>query len=340
MLEERTFGSTPAPVTIGLIDGHTITGHMARFSPTMLDLHLVFASAADSCGPFPAESVAYVGFHCAAGQPPSRVSSGAGEVKVHVANFKTFLVNRTDGAADDSLGFYSTPAASSGPFREIFFFRHGVRLLEVNLPFGEMLVREGKVNEGQLQQGLAEQRKDMRIPIGQILIKNRMLNESQLKQAAALQKRRGARMGEVLIEAGLVTAEDIEKALNEQRRGGTRRIGQVLIDLKLMTEVDMSTTLAKKFGLPFANLEQCHINESAVAELPKEFINKHKVLPIDSDNKVITIAIADPLAIDTIDLVRVYTKKRVYEVIATESQLVAFIAEHLQIVASVEVTTA
>ena len=334
MVKERTFGTTPAWVTIGLIEGHTVTGYTARFSPTMPDLHLVFSSAADFCGPFATEHVAYVGFHRATGEPPSLAGPGKVEIKAHVAGYKTFLVHRADGETDDSLGFYATPSVSSSPFHEIFFFRHGVRLLEVNLPFGEMLVREGKVNDKHLRQGLAEQQKDVRIPIGQILIKNHMLNEAQLEQAVELQKRRGTRMGEVLIETGLVTAEDIEKALGEQRQSGTRRIGQVLIDLKLMTEVDVSTTLAKKFALPFADLEQCHINERAVSELPKEFIDKHKVLPIDSDTKVITIAIADPLEIDTIDLVRLYTKKRVYEVVATESQLLSFIAKYLEPVTS------
>ena len=328
MVEERTFGTTPARVTIGLIDGHSITGCMARFSPAMPELHLV-SSAVGYCGPYPMEDIAYVGFHRAVGQPPVFAGAGKIELKAHIAGNKTFLVHRADGDADDSLGFYTTPSVSSSPFHEIFFFRHAVRRLEVNLPFGEMLVREGVVNDVHLRQGLAEQQKDVRIPIGQILIKNRLLSEAQLEQAVALQKRRGLRVGEVLIETGLVSAEDVERALGEQRQSGTRRIGQVLIDLKLMTEVDMSTTLAKKFGLPFTNLERCHINERAVSELSREFINKHVALPIDSDAKVITIAIADPLDIDTIDLVRVYTKKRVSEVVTTESQLLSYIAKYV-----------
>jgi hypothetical protein len=294
----------------------------------MLDLHLVFSSAVDFCGPFATEHLAYVGFHRTANQPLSLGGSGKVEVKVHVVGNRTFLVHRVDGETDDSLGFYAIPSVSSSPFHELFFFRHGVHLLEVNLPFGEMLLREGKVNDDHLRQGLAEQQKDARISVGQILIKNRMLNETQLEQAIELQKRRGTRMGEILIETGLVSAEDIEKVLGEQRRSGTRRIGQVLIDLKLMTETDVSTTLAKKFGLPFANLEQCRINEHSTSELRKEFIQKHNVLPIDSDPQGITIAIADPLAIDTIDLVRAYTKKRVYEVVVTESQLLSFIAKY------------
>ena len=329
MVEERILGTTPARVTIGLIDGHAFKGYLARFSPTMSELQLAFSTTVDSCDPFAREHVAYVGFHRAIGQPPFSAGAGKIELKAHIAGNRTFLVHRADGDADESLGFYVTPSVSSSPFHAIFFFQHAVRRLEVNLPFGEMLVREGVVNDEHLQQGLVQQQKDVRIPIGQILIKNCMLSEAQLEQAVALQKRRGLRMGEILIEAGLATAEDIEMALGEQRQSGTRRIGQVLIDLKLMTEVDMSTTLAKKFGLPFANLQQCHINERAVAELPKEFIGKHKVLPIESDSTVITIAIADPLDIDTIDLVRVFTKKKVREVVTTESQLLSFIAHYL-----------
>jgi len=335
MVEERTFGTTPARVTIGLIDGHSVTGYLARFSPTMPDLNLVFSTTVDSCDPFATEHVVYVGFHRAEGQPALLAGSGKVEMKVHVAGHKTFLVHRSAGDTDDNLGFFATPSVSSSLFHEVFFFRHGVRLLEVNLPLGEMLVQEGKVNGEHLRQGLAEQQKNVRIPIGQILIKNRMLNEAQLEQAVELQKRRGMRMGEVLIETGLVTTEDIEKALSEQRQSGTRRIGQVLIDLKLMTEVDVSTTLAKKFELPFVDLEQRPINERAVAELPQEFIGKHKVLPIDSDTQSITIAIADPLDIDTIDLVRVYTKKKVSEVVVTESQLLSFIAKYLEMAPSV-----
>ena len=328
MVNERTFGARPARVTIGLIDGHSVTGYLARFSATMRELELIFSTTVDSCDPFSTEHIAYVGFHRAKGRPPLFAGSGKVEMKVHVAGNKTFLIHRTASEPDDSLGFYATPSVSSSLFREIFFFRHGVRLLEVNLPFGEMLLREGKVNGEHLRQGLAEQQKDVRIPIGRILIKNRMLNEAQLEQAVELQKRRGTRMGEVLIETGLVTAEDIEKALGEQRQSGTRRIGQVLIDLKLMTEVDMSATLAKKFGLPFADLDQYPINERAVAELPRSFIVKHKVLPLDSDPKAITIAIFDPLDIDTIDLVRVYTKKKVSEVVVTESQLLSYIEKY------------
>ncbi len=336
---ERTFGPAPAQETLGFIDGRTHVGHITRFSPSHAEVHLLFSSTTSPSGSFPAEQIAFVAFHRAVGQPPPRPGSRKGEVKVHVPGQRTFLVDRRPTEYAECPGFYAWPAEPNSPFRELFFYSHGVNLLEVNQPLGEMLIHAGKMDDGQLQQGLTEQRQSNRVPIGQLLLQNRTLNQAQLEQATALQKRKGTRLGEVLIEAGLATAQDIEKALAEQRRGGGRRIGQILIDLKLVSEVDMSMTLAKKFELPFIDLDHCSINESAVAELAKDFIERCKVLPVDSDAKSITVAIADPLAIDTIDLVRLHTKKQVFEVVVTQSQLEIYIPKYLDQVASKQIAT-
>ena len=316
-------------MTIGFTDGQTHVGHLARFSPLLADVHLLFSSTVSPRGSFPAERIAYVAFHRSQGQPPRRPGSCKGEVKVHVPGQKTFLVDRKDDEGAEGVGFYALPAEPSSPFAELFFFRHGINLLEKTEPLGAMLVRDGKVNPTQLDQGLTEQRQVSRIPIGQILIQNRTVNEAQLEQASALQKRKGTRIGEVLIEAGLATAQDIERALVEQRRGGGKRIGQILVDLKLVSEVDMSMTLAKKFELPFIDLDRCAINDAAISELPQDFIEKYRVLPVETDQKTITIALADPLAIDSIDLVRIRTKKQVFEVVVTQSQLDLYIPKYL-----------
>jgi type II secretory ATPase GspE/PulE/Tfp pilus assembly ATPase PilB-like protein len=329
MLPDRTFGPAPAQVSIGFIDGQVHLGHLARFSPMLPDINLLLSSTVTPRNSFPAERVAYVGFHRAPGEPPPRPKARRGELKVHVAGQKTFLVDRSTQDQEGSLGFYAKPAEPSSPFREMFFYNHGVNLKELNEPLGELLVRDGKVDGSQLKQGLDEQRTATRTPIGQILIQHHKLNDVQLEQATALQKRKGTRIGEVLIEAGLATAEDIEKALGEQRRRGGKRIGQILVEMKLVSEVDLSMTLAKKFQLPFVDLDQCAINIQALEELPKDFIEKNKVLPVDADAKIITVALADPLAVDTIDSIRLRTKKQVCEVVVTPSQLEKYIPTYL-----------
>jgi type II secretory ATPase GspE/PulE/Tfp pilus assembly ATPase PilB-like protein len=329
MLADRTFGPAPAQVSIGFVDGQTHVGHLARFSPMLPDLTLLLSSTVAPRGSFPAERIAYVGFHRAPGEPPTRPNSRKGELKIHVAGQKTFLVDQLADESSGSIGFYARPAEPQCPFREIFFYNHGINLKEVNEPLGAMLVRDGIVNDGQLRKGLDEQRTEVRTPIGQILVQHRKLDQAQLEQATALQQRKGTRIGEVLIEAGLATAEDIEKALSEQRRRGGKRIGQILVELKLVSEVDLSVTLAKKFQLPFVDLDQCTINLAAIEELSKDFIEKYKVLPVDSDAKSVTLALADPLAVDTIDLVRIRTKKQVCEVVVTPSQLEKYIPTYL-----------
>lgn len=329
MLPDRTFSPAPAQVTIGFIDGTTHVGHIARFSPGSPHLMLLLSAGPASRNAFPSERIAFVAFHRAAGEPPPRPRERRGELKIHVAGQKTFVVDPSSEDSGGEIGFYARPAEANCPYREIFFYVHGINAREVNVPLGAMLVEGGKVDTEQLARGLKEQKDDGRVPIGQILLASRKLDPSALEAATELQKRKGTRLGEVLIEAGLATAEDIEKALAAQRKRGGRRIGQILVEMNLVSEVDLSMTLARKFQLPFLDLDKCSINLAAIEELPKDFIEKNKVLPIDADAKTVTIALADPLAVDTIDLVRVRTNKQVCEIVVTPSQLEKYIPTYL-----------
>ncbi|HEY5960742.1 MAG TPA: hypothetical protein VIV60_29510, partial [Polyangiaceae bacterium] len=339
MLADRTFSPAPAQVTIGFLDGKSHLGHMARFSPSASQLMLLLATGLSPRNRIAVEQVAFVAFHRASGEPPARRDVRRGELKVHAAGQKTFIVDRTSEDAPGEPGFYARPAENGSPYREIFFYNHGVNAKEINEPIGSMLLRDGMLDAAQLNSGLTQQTSDGRTPIGQILVARRTLDSASLEHATELQKRKGTRLGEVLIEAGLATPEDIEKALAEQRRRGGRRIGQILVDMNLVSEVDLSMTLAKKFQLPFIDLDKCSINLVALEELPKDFIEKNRVLPVDSDAKSITLALADPLAVDTIDLVRVRSGKQVCEVVVTPSQLEKYIPTYLDQFESKKVET-
>jgi type II secretory ATPase GspE/PulE/Tfp pilus assembly ATPase PilB-like protein len=237
------------------------------------------------------------------------------------------------------LGFYATPTEPQSPFAELFFYHHGVRLREINEPLGAMLVKDGRVGASQLKQGLDAQRGAERTPIGQILVEHKKLDKDALDQAVALQQRKGTRLGEVLVEAGLATPQDIEFALAEQRKRGGKRIGQILVEMKLVSEAALSQTLARKFQLPFIDLDACAINLAAVAELPRAFIEKNKVLPVETDATRLTVAIGDPLAIDVIDATRRHAGKQIVEVVAPPSQLDRYIPSYLDQLESTKVAT-
>lgn len=275
MALERNFGQTPANVTVALVDGITHTGLLAKFSPAVMDLALLAPKGAPPKVPFPAERIAYVGFHRNPGDPPQLPSARRGGLKVHVSATASFLVD-PEPNPPGTLGFYAKPAEPTSPFREIFFYNHGIRLREINEPIGSMLVKEGRVGQTAVEEGLKAQKDQPRTPIGQILVEHKRVEQGAIDQAAALQKRKGTRLGEVLIEAGLADQADIDFALQEQRKRGGKRIGQILVEMSLVSEVDLSTTLAKKFQLPFVDLDTCVINLSAVEELPRDFVQKQR----------------------------------------------------------------
>jgi type II secretory ATPase GspE/PulE/Tfp pilus assembly ATPase PilB-like protein len=327
MALDRTF-NPPQVVTIGLLDGQERTGTVARFSPTMPDLTLTMPNPQPRMT-LAAERIAYIGFHRSPGDPPP-APTRKGELKLHMSGSKTFLVDLVDPKATDPVGFYARPAEPRSPYREVYLYNHGVNLKELNEPLGTMLVRDGRVGGAALEKGLAAQKDQKRTPIGQILLEHKKIDKAALEQAASsLQSRKGTRLGEVLIEAGLADPADIEFALSEQRRRGGKRIGQILVEMNLVSEIDLSQTLAKKFQLPFVDLDSCSINLAAVGELPREFIEKNKILPIDFDARMITVAMSDPLAVDAIDSVRIVTKRMVCEVVATPSQLEKYIPTYL-----------
>jgi type II secretory ATPase GspE/PulE/Tfp pilus assembly ATPase PilB-like protein len=335
MTADRVFAPAAAVVTLGLVDGSEQTGHLSRFDPVVPDIHLTLALGRAPRTLFPAERVAFVGFHRNPGEPPASPNERRGSLKLHVVGKRTFLVDPTEPEVPGAIGFYARPAEPLSPFREVYFYNHGVTLKETNEPLGAMLVREGRLARTELEMGLEVQKEQKRAPIGQILVEYRRLDQAALEQATALQKRQGTRLGEVLIEAGLATAQDIELALAEQRKRTGKRIGQILVEMNLVSEVDLSATLAQKFHLPFVDLDACSINLAAVEELPRDFIEKNKILPVDSDARVLTVVMADPLAIDAIDTARILAKKQICEVIATPSQLAKYIPNYLDQLTSV-----
>jgi type II secretory ATPase GspE/PulE/Tfp pilus assembly ATPase PilB-like protein len=329
MATERVFSPSMAEVTLFLVNGKSHSGYVARFTPSAPDIALSLSREGKANGRFATEQVAYVTFQRAAHDPPPPPGGRKGALKVHVSGGRSFVVDPIEPDAPGSIGFYARPAEPQSPHREIFFYNHGVNVRELNEPLGALLVKDGRVQASALEAGLKAQKDEKRTPIGQILVENKRINQAALDQAAALQQRKGTRIGEVLIEAGLADQNDIEFALMEQRKRGGKRIGQILVDMNLISEVDLAVALARKFQLPFVDLDTCSINLESILDLPREFIEKHRVLPLDSDPRSITVALADPLAVDTIDLVRLHSKKQLSEVVVTRSQLDKYIPTYL-----------
>lgn len=102
-------------------------------------------------------------------------------------------------------------------------------------------------------------------------------------------------IGEVLKEYGYITEDQLRSALEEQKKGGNRRLGQVLLDMNFVSERQVLDALGKKLGYQVIDIDKIHVNTSAVAHLPKAIAAKYNVIPIDTVNDKLTLAMSDPL---------------------------------------------
>ena len=105
--------------------------------------------------------------------------------------------------------------------------------------------------------------------------------------------KRRIRLGDVLVEHGTITAEQLATALTEQRRSG-RKLGRVLVDLGFVSESALHELLAKHLDVPFVDLKQALIDREAVKLLPEPLARRYRALVLLQDARGLLVGMADP----------------------------------------------
>lgn len=121
----------------------------------------------------------------------------------------------------------------------------------------------------------------------------------------------------------MVDKQDLQRALKQQQHERGKKIGQVLIEMGVISELELASTLAKKYQLLLIDLDDYPIDANAIHEVDAELVRQYQWLPIHSDDTTITItmAIPDPLYTDAERNMKFHAKKRVKQVIAVPSQI-------------------
>jgi type IV pilus assembly protein PilB len=118
------------------------------------------------------------------------------------------------------------------------------------------------------------------------------------------------RLGDRLTEAGLITPHQLELALREQKRTG-RMIGRVLQELGFVSEQAIAAFLAQDAQTPVINVATLEVMPETVALLPFEFCQQAGLLPVRHDAQSITVVMADPFDVVSVDRVEQLTRRRV-----------------------------
>lgn len=128
------------------------------------------------------------------------------------------------------------------------------------------------------------------------------------------------RLGEVLIDSGLVTEDQLGLALAEQKRNGGF-LGDVLSDLGFVTPGQISKLLAKESSTEYIDLENIFIDVETLNKIPFEFAKDNNVLPIEHNEVILKVALSDTFDVVLIDKLKQLTQLYIEVVAATKQAI-------------------
>jgi len=128
------------------------------------------------------------------------------------------------------------------------------------------------------------------------------------------------KLGEILVREGLITQEQLKRALQEQKTSGMR-LGYTLVKLGLIEETEVTKMLARQYRMPAVDLSRFEVDQKILKLLPPDIAIKHTVLPLKREGRTLTIAIADPNNVTAIEDIKFITRCDVFPVVAGEYTL-------------------
>jgi type IV pilus assembly protein PilB len=133
------------------------------------------------------------------------------------------------------------------------------------------------------------------------------------------------KLGETLIQAGLISEEDLRTALAEHKRSG-ERLGAVLVRMNLATERQIAKALAYQLGFPYVNLAENPPEPGVVTLISKDVALKRSCVALKLEKNLLTVAMADPLLFSLVQDLEFQTGYRIKQVVATRPDILDAIA--------------
>ncbi len=128
------------------------------------------------------------------------------------------------------------------------------------------------------------------------------------------------RLGEILVEKGIITEEILNRALSIQQ-GSMEKLGDVFLKMGVIKEEDLYSALSDIYNVPYVNLDDVVIDSEIVRLVPEHICRRYMVIPLNIDGDRIMVAMSNPVNIYALDDIRIITGKDVDPVLASERQI-------------------
>lgn len=137
-------------------------------------------------------------------------------------------------------------------------------------------------------------------------------------------------LGQLLLGRGVVTQEQIENALAEQKEKGHRKLlGELLVEMNYCTENQIASALAEAYDVPYAQVSPKICDAKVLDILPREFLEEHSILPLFKVGDKLTVAVSEPTNVFLIDEIERISGCKVQIVCATTKDIKATLGTYL-----------
>jgi len=129
-------------------------------------------------------------------------------------------------------------------------------------------------------------------------------------------------LGEILIEMEAATELEVKTALNKQMNDGDKRtIGQILIEMGTISAENVARALAEQFDMRYVDLETIDIPQSVMRLINEDLCRERKVIPVSLTGRMLTVAMANPLDLELVDTLRFSTSLQIEVALSSDRQI-------------------
>ena len=129
------------------------------------------------------------------------------------------------------------------------------------------------------------------------------------------------RIGQIFVDMGFVTDEQLEMLLEEQSQNPGQLLGKIAEDMGLVTDEQVAQALAEQMNIQFVDLEGVEIPKNVLAEITDAMAQLYRVIPIRLSDDVLTVAACDPQNLSMQDELRRFLGFEIRLLVATQSQI-------------------
>ena len=140
------------------------------------------------------------------------------------------------------------------------------------------------------------------------------------------------RIGDILIEQGSITHQQLKKALEMQKNGNTKRLGEIFVEIGVITREELYEVLQYVYETEYVDLSNYVIDPEVISLISEKTAIRLKLIPLSKSNDELIIAMANPLDVYAIDFIRDHTKiKKIKSLLASEEGILNAITSYYEL---------